>query len=83
MGCRGRHAAGGGGSGSPLKPDPEVLKRVARESGKTLGELGVRAEDARWIREHAETIASLARRARPHPFGYLWRLARKAARKAR
>ncbi len=66
-----------------MKPDPEVLKRVARESGKTLGELGVRAEDTRWIRAHAETIAGLARRAWPNPFGYLSRLARRAARKAR
>jgi len=66
-----------------LKPDPDVWKRLARESGKILGELGVSAEDTRWIERHAETIASLARRARPHLRDYFSRLARKAARKAR
>ena len=66
-----------------MKPDPEALTRLARESGRILGELGVRAEDARWIRKHAESIASLARRARPNPLDYFSRLARKAARKAR
>jgi hypothetical protein len=64
--------------------DPEVLLRLARESGELLGELGVRPEDSRWIREHAETIASLAgRKRRASPFDYFVRLARKAARKAR
>lgn len=65
-------------------PDPADLLRLARESGRLLGELGVRAGDDRWIREHAETIASLTRRSRgPGLIGYLRRLARKAARKAR
>lgn len=65
-------------------PDPEDLLRLARESGRLLGELGVRAGDDRWIREHAETIASLTRRSRGAGFlAYLRRLARKAARKAR
>jgi hypothetical protein len=64
--------------------DPESLLQLARESGRLLGELGVRAEDDGWIREHAETIASLTRRARgPGLLGYLRRLALKAARKAR
>lgn len=65
-------------------PDPADLLRLARESGRLLGELGVRAGDDRWIREHAETIASLTRRSRrPGLLAYLRRLARKAARKAR
>jgi len=37
----------------------EVLERLARESGRRLGELGVRPEDASWLRRHAATIASL------------------------
>lgn len=65
-------------------PDPADLLRLARESGRLLGELGVRAGDDRWIHEHAETIASLTRRSRrPGFLGYLHRLARNAARKAR
>lgn len=67
-----------------MTADHEALLRLARESGRLLGELGVRAEDDRWIREHAETVASLTRRARgPGLLGYLRRLALKAARKAR
>lgn len=68
----------------------ELLERLARESGRTLGELGVRPEDRDWIVAHAETIASLAgrgRRAGWGAFGALggafYRLARRAARKAR
>jgi hypothetical protein len=64
--------------------DTESLRRLARESGRILGELGVRPEDSRWIREHAETIASLTRRARGGGLlAYLRRLARSAAREAR
>jgi hypothetical protein len=66
-----------------VKPDPDAWIQLARESGRILGELGVREEDARWIRKHAESIASLARRARPNLLGYFSRPARKAARKAR
>lgn len=65
--------------------DAEILKRLARESGETLGQLGLRADDRRWIEVHAETIASLAR-SRPRRRslgGFLYRLARKAARTAR
>jgi hypothetical protein len=40
--------------------DREVLARLAEESGRLLGEVGVRPEDTRWIRAHAGTIASLA-----------------------
>jgi hypothetical protein len=64
-------------------PDPDAWTRLARESGRTLGELGVAVEDELWIRKHAESIASLARRERPDLLGYFSRLARKAARKAR
>lgn len=65
--------------------DPEVLKRLARESGETLGQLGVRADDKRWIEVHTETIASLARSKlrRRSLGGFLYRLARRAARTAR
>jgi hypothetical protein len=67
-----------------MSADPEALRRLARESGRHLGELGVRPEDSRWIREHAETIESLTRRARSPGFlVYLRRLALRAARKAR
>ena len=37
----------------------EALRELARESGRTLAELGVRRGDQKWIREHARTIASL------------------------
>lgn len=65
--------------------DPgEDLVRLARESGRLLGELGVRSGDQRWIRAHAEAIASLTRRSRrPGLLAYVRRLARKAARTAR
>lgn len=60
----------------------QALSRLARETGKILGELGVRPEDHRWIRLHAETIASLGRPGRVRR-GWFYRLARKAARTAR
>jgi hypothetical protein len=66
----------------------EVLRQLSREDGRALGEIGVRPGDAKWIAEHAETIASLAggkgpwRRSRG-VFYRLARLARKAARTAR
>lgn len=66
-----------------MNVDREDLVRVARESGRHLGELGVRPDDARWIREHAETVASLAGRRRASALDYLWRIARRAARKPR
>jgi hypothetical protein len=67
-----------------MTADPEVLRRLARESGKVLAELGVEAGDSRWIRAHSETIASLAGRGRrPRFLDYLSRLARRAARTAR
>jgi hypothetical protein len=64
----------------------EVLRDLARESGKALAELGVRASDERWIGEHARTIASLAgagSRMRLTQFWRRYRSARQAARTAR
>ena len=66
----------------------EVLRRLARESGRILGELGVRPEDDRWIGRHAEAISGLvSAAARRSPLarlaGRFYRLARKAARMAR
>jgi hypothetical protein len=66
--------------------DPEVLARLARETGADLAALGLRASDGQWIARHAESIASLAR---PEPrraarlAERLYRLARRAARTAR
>ena len=67
-----------------MTADSEVLRRLARESGDLLAELGVQSADLRWIRTHAETMASLAGRGRrPGLRDYLRRLARRAARTAR
>jgi hypothetical protein len=66
-----------------MNVDREELLRLARESGRLLGELGVRPDDSRWIRTHAETMASLAGRQRASPLDYIWRIARRAARRAR
>lgn len=66
-----------------MNVDREELLRLARESGRHLGELGVRPDDSRWIRAHAETMASLVRRRRSSPLDYIWRIARRAARTAR
>jgi hypothetical protein len=62
----------------------ETLRSLARESGRELADLGVRPQDEEWIREHADTIASLAgRRRRRRLAGFFYRLARRAARTAR
>lgn len=61
----------------------EVLRQLARESGRLLGELGVRTDDREWIDTQAETIASLASETRRRRGGWLYRLARRAARTAR
>jgi hypothetical protein len=67
-----------------VSADPELLHRLARESGRFLGELGVRPEDSGWIRQHAETIESLTRRERrPGVFAKLRRLLLRVARKSR
>jgi hypothetical protein len=66
----------------------QVLSRLAAETGAALGDLGVRPEDERWLRLHAETLESLfrvdARRSRGAGWlRWLYRLARRAARTAR
>ena len=61
----------------------ETLRILARESGRALADLGVRPEDEKWIRVHADTIASLAGRRRRRLAGFFYRLARRAARAAR
>jgi hypothetical protein len=63
----------------------ETLERLARESGRRLGELGVRSGDEAWIRRHAETIASLTEGAPPkrRGAGLLRRWARRVVRAAR
>jgi hypothetical protein len=64
--------------------DPEVLRRLARESGEVLAELGVSPDDRQWMLTHADTIASLVGRGRrPGWRDYFRRLARRAARTAR
>jgi hypothetical protein len=40
-------------------PGPDPLRRLARERGRALGELGLRPSDAAWARSEAEAIASL------------------------
>lgn len=67
-----------------MSADPEVLRQLARESGRLLGELGVRPEDSGWIRAQAESIESLTRcERRPGIFARLRRLIVRAARKGR
>lgn len=64
--------------------EKEMLDRLAQETARLLAELGLRADDAPWIRAHAETIASLAGERRPvrrRPL--LGRLARRLSRAAR
>jgi hypothetical protein len=45
----------------------EVLRRLARETGAMLGQIGVRSADERWLTRHADTVASLLRRDTPPP----------------
>ncbi len=62
----------------------EVLERLARETGRLLGELGLSPDDTRWIEAHAEIIATLAgAKLRRRVAEVLYRLARRAARAAR
>jgi hypothetical protein len=64
--------------------DADPFARLASESGRLLGELGVRPEDEKWIQLQAETIASLLSRQRRRRLPrFFYRLARKAARIAR
>ncbi len=69
-------------SGEEPRDRDEALLRLARESGGWLGELGVRPDDDVWIRAHAETLSGLFR-VRQGRAGWLYRLARRAARTAR
>ncbi len=71
-----------GGAEPPPSPQ-EALLRLARETGAWLGELGVRPDDDGWIRFQAETLESLVRPDRFRGRGWLYRLARRAARTAR
>ena len=76
-------------AGGEIDVEEESLSRLAAETGADLADLGVRADDERWIRIHAETLESLFEARRPgpgrwlRPFGALYRLARRAARTAR
>ncbi len=67
-----------------MRVSEEVLRQLGRETGRVLGQFGVRPEDDGWIRAEAEAIASLARERRGRRiFDFLYRLARRAARTAR
>ena len=64
------------------RPDP--LRELARDRGRLLGELGVRANDAAWVRAEADALASLT----SPRLGLRWpaplaRLARRLARMLR
>ena len=62
----------------------DPLRRLARERGRILGELGLRPEDARWARVEAEAIASLVTPALQLRLpGVLGRLRRRLARATR
>ena len=70
---------------SDAAPPPDPLTRLARESGRLLAELGVAAEDERWIRLHAESLAGLVAASPRETRGrrLLARLYRRAFRAAR
>lgn len=62
----------------------EILRELARETGRQLAELGVREGDAGWIREQAQTVASLGEKiGRGRRLARIYRWARRAARIAR
>jgi hypothetical protein len=61
----------------------DPLRRLARERGRILGELGLRPEDARWARVEAEAIASLVTPSLQLRMGVLGRLWRRVARATR
>jgi hypothetical protein len=62
----------------------DLLRKLARERGRLMGELGVVPQDERWARAQAEDIASLTRRdlrlRLPAPLGRLLRRLARAAR---
>ena len=69
-----------------VKIPEEISSQLARESGRLLGELGVRPDDRKWMRAHAQTLASLSGGpafARGGILRHVWRWARKAVRAAR
>jgi hypothetical protein len=65
-------------SASPEDP----LRRLARERGRALGELGVRPSDASWTRSEADAIASLTTPVLRLP-AFVTRFLRRVARLAR
>jgi hypothetical protein len=60
----------------------EPLRRLARESGRMLGELGVGVDNEAWARKHADVLASLVTRTfplrLPRILERLWRRLRRA-----
>lgn len=65
-------------------PAADPLRRLARERGRILGELGVGPDDAGWARAEADALASLTTpRHAPRLPEPLARLLRKLARAAR
>jgi hypothetical protein len=59
----------------------DLLRRLAQERGRILGELGVRPGDLRWQRLEADALASLVvpvpRLRLPAPIARLWRRLRR------
>ena len=68
------------GAGDPDDP----LRRLARERGALLAEIGVLADDDAWIRREADAVASLVveqrRRRYPRRLERLWRRLARATR---
>jgi hypothetical protein len=60
-----------------MSASEDPIRRLARERGRLLGELGVTPADARWAKEEADVLASLSYpqlSARlPGPILVLWR----------
>jgi hypothetical protein len=42
-----------------LSPSEDPIRRLARERGRLLGDLGVTPADERWAMQEAEALASL------------------------
>jgi hypothetical protein len=62
-----------------MSASEDPIRRLARERGRLLGELGVTPADARWAKAEADVLASLSHpqlSARlPGPLLVLWRRA--------
>ncbi len=43
-----------------MSASEDPIRRLARERGRLLGELGVTPADARWAKEEARVLASLS-----------------------